>query len=48
MIQTVGMNYIAIPEAIAAGVPVWNHGTNVKAKRMMTAICTELKTRIDK
>jgi chromosome partitioning protein len=47
MIQTVGTNYIAIPEAIAAGVPIWNHGKNLKARRMMAAICTELKTRID-
>jgi chromosome partitioning protein len=48
VIQTIGMHYIAVPEAIAAGVPIWNHGSNFKAKRMMTAICTELKTRIDK
>ena len=48
MIQTIGMNYIAIPEAIAAGLPIWNYGTNYKARRMMTAICMELKTRIDK
>jgi chromosome partitioning protein len=48
MIQTVGMNYIAIPEAIAAGLPVFLHGSNYKARRMMNSICTELKTGIDK
>jgi chromosome partitioning protein len=47
---TVGKNYIGVPEAGNAGLPVWNWGSNnVKAKveRMMTSICEELKTRID-
>ena len=48
MIQTIGMNYIAVPEAIAAGLPIFLHGENYKARRMMNSICTELKTRIDK
>jgi chromosome partitioning protein len=47
MIETVGMNYIAIPEALSAGLPIWNVGTNYKANRMMNLICAELNTRID-
>lgn len=50
VINTVGKHYIAIPEALNAGLPVWNHwGANAKQniKNMMTNICTELKTRID-
>ncbi|MBZ5726300.1 MAG: AAA family ATPase [Acidobacteriia bacterium] len=47
MIETIGMNYIAIPEALNAGLPIWKHGSNYKARRMMRLICEELKTRID-
>jgi chromosome partitioning protein len=48
--NAVGKNYIGIPEALNAGLPVWNFwGGNAgrKQKTMMTDICTELKTRID-
>lgn len=50
VIQTVGRNYIGIPEALNAGWPIWNFGgANAKPKvvRMMRQICDELKTRID-
>jgi chromosome partitioning protein len=50
VIDTVGKHYIAIPEALNAGLPVWNHwGSNARRdiKNMMTNICTELKVRID-
>jgi chromosome partitioning protein len=50
VINTVGMHYIAIPEALNAGLPVWNFW-NANARRdiknMMTNICTELKARVD-
>lgn len=48
--QTVGQNYIAIPEAVNAGWPVWNYwGQNAKprVKSMMQNLCQELKDRID-
>jgi hypothetical protein len=41
MIQTIGMNYIAIPEALSAGLPIWNVASNYKARRMMNSICEE-------
>ena len=51
MIQTVGKNKIGVPEAVNAGWPVWNlkaqNVTNA-VEAMMTSICDELKTRIDK
>jgi chromosome partitioning protein len=47
LISNVGMNYIAVPEALSAGLPIWNVGNNYKARRMMNLICEELKTRID-
>lgn len=50
VIPTVGKHYIGIPEAMNAGLPVWNYwGSNAKrsVKNMMTNICTELKARID-
>lgn len=46
----VGENYIAIPEAVNSGWPVWNYwGQNARTnvKKMMTDICTELENRID-
>lgn len=51
LISTVGKNKIGVPEAVNAGWPVWNwNAQNVtsEVKKMMTDICTELKTRIDK
>jgi chromosome partitioning protein len=50
VLNTVGKHYIGIPEALNAGLPVWNFwGQNAgrKQKLMMTNICTELKDRID-
>ncbi|MGN7124227.1 ParA family protein [Methylorubrum thiocyanatum] len=50
VIGTVGMHYIGIPEAMNAGLPVWDHaGSNASrnVKRMMTSICSELKDKID-
>lgn len=50
VLSTVGKHYIGVPEALNAGLPVWNFwGSNAgrKPKAMMTGICTELKTRID-
>ena len=50
VLNTVGKNYIGIPEAVNAGWPVWNFwGQNAKPKvtSMMTNICQELKVRID-
>ena len=50
VLNTVGKHYIGIPEALNAGLPVWDFwGNNAgkKQKTMMTGICTELKTRID-
>jgi len=47
MIQTIGQNYIAIPEAVNEGLPVWMFDKTPKAQTMMTKICAELKTRID-
>jgi chromosome partitioning protein len=50
VIQAVGKNMIGVPEAVNAGVPVWNlRASNVTSavKNMMTSICDELKTRID-
>lgn len=49
--DTIGRNYIGIPEAVNAGWPVWNYGgsnATSAVKNMMTKICTELKARIDK
>lgn len=51
VIDTIGRNYIGIPEAVNAGWPVWNYGggnATPDVKSMMTKICTELKSRIDK
>jgi len=50
VIATVGQSYTGIAESVNAGRPVWNYqGNNVTpaVKRMMTAICEELKNRID-
>jgi chromosome partitioning protein len=50
VLSAIGKHYIGIPEAINAGWPIWNYGgQNAKTAvtRMMTAICTELKNRID-
>ncbi|KAA0573655.1 AAA family ATPase [Azospirillum sp. Sh1] len=50
VLGTVGKHYIGVPEAMNAGMPVWNYwGSNAKrqVKNMMTNICTELKNRID-
>ena len=50
VLATVGKHYIGIPEALNAGLPVWDFwGSNAgrKPKAMMTGICTELKVRID-
>ena len=50
VLTTVGKHYIGVPEAMNAGLPVWNYwGNNAKqrVKSMMNSICTELKTRID-
>lgn len=50
VLDTVGKHYIGVPEAMSAGWPIWRYwGQNATAavKRMMTNICTELKTRID-
>jgi chromosome partitioning protein len=49
VLNTVGKNYIGIPEAVNAGWPVWNFaGNNARpsVKKMMTDICDELKARI--
>jgi uncharacterized protein YvpB len=51
VIKTVGKNKIGIPEAVNSGWPVWNwQAANAtrEVKAMMTAICEELKARIDK
>jgi chromosome partitioning protein len=50
VINTVGKNYIGVPESVNAGWPVWNYaGQNATAavQAMMTNICKELKARID-
>ena len=50
VLETIGKNYIGIPEAVNAGWPVWNywgHNASSKVKAMMRKICTELKDRID-
>lgn len=50
VLSTVGKHYIGVPEALNAGLPVWNFwGSNAgrTPKTMMTGICTELKSRID-
>jgi len=50
VLNAVGKHYIGIPEALNAGLPVWNYwGNNAGRlqKSMMTSICTELKIRID-
>lgn len=50
LIPTIGKNYIGIPEAVNAGLPVWNL-VSQNARRpvisMMRNICQELKDRID-
>lgn len=51
VIQAVGKNKIGVPEAINAGWPVWNFKSNnvtPAVENMMTSICEQLKTRIDK
>jgi len=51
MVQSVGKNMIGVPESVNAGYPVWNfRARNVTpaVEQMMTTICDELKTRIDK
>lgn len=48
--EAIGKNYIGVPEAGNAGLPVWNWSSNnvkLRVERMMTAICEELQTRID-
>ena len=50
VINTVGKNYIGVPEFVNAGWPVWNYaGQNATnaVQTMMTDICEELKARID-
>jgi len=50
VIKTIGKNKIGVPEAVAAGVPVWRYGggnATKAVKDMMTSICDELKARID-
>lgn len=50
VINTVGKHYIAIPEALNAGLPVWNfwnQNARRDIKNMMTRICDELEARID-
>lgn len=50
VLQEVGKHYIGIPEAMNAGLPVWNYwGNNAKkkVKSMMNNICSQLKIRID-
>jgi len=52
VIQTVGKNMIGVPEAVNAGWPVWNlskmPNVTIDVRNMMTNICKELKSRIDK
>jgi chromosome partitioning protein len=51
VINTIGKNKIGVPEAVNAGYPVWNFRANnvtPAVEAMMTAICEELKARIDK
>ncbi|MFL6726644.1 MAG: ParA family protein [Sphingomicrobium sp.] len=50
VLSAVGKHYIGIPEAMNAGWPIWRYwGQNARpaVKRMMTAICSQLKDRID-
>jgi hypothetical protein len=50
VIDTLGINKIGVPEAVNAGVPVWNYqASNVTnpVEKMMRTICEELKQRID-
>lgn len=50
VVKTIGLNKIGVPEAVNAGWSVWNwNARNVTraVENMMTAICDELKTRID-
>lgn len=50
MISTIGKNMIGVPEAVNAGLPVWNFDARNVTKaveHMMTSICDELKRRID-
>lgn len=50
VIKSIGKSYTGVAEAVNAGWPVWDFDSrNVmpKVKRMMTAICEELKDRID-
>jgi chromosome partitioning protein len=51
VIPAVGKNKIGVPEAVNSGVPVWKFRSNnvtPDVKKMMTSICEQLKTRIDK
>jgi chromosome partitioning protein len=51
VIEAIGKNKIGVPEAVNAGWPVWNYSSNnvtTAVESMMTSICNELKTRIDK
>jgi chromosome partitioning protein len=51
VIPTIGKNKIGVPEAVNTGYAVWNvKAPNITGavKAMMTSICAELKTRIDK
>lgn len=50
VLNTLGKHYIGVPEAVNSGWPVWNYwgqNANPKVKKMMTDICSELKSRID-
>ncbi|MFC5390293.1 AAA family ATPase [Brevundimonas bullata] len=49
VLDTISTNLIGVPEALNVGLPVWAVKTSnsVKARPMMTKICTELKIRID-
>ena len=49
VIDTIGMSYIGVPEAVNAGWPVWTlSAANItpKVEAMMTSICEELHARI--
>jgi chromosome partitioning protein len=51
VIKAVGKNKIGVPEAVNAGWPVWHYNANnvtYAVQKMMTSICEELKTQIDK
>ncbi|MBF0138283.1 MAG: AAA family ATPase [Magnetococcales bacterium] len=52
VLNTIGKNYIGVPESVSNGWPVWNWGRNSKNVKpnvieMMDKICEELKQRVD-